>query len=206
MKKHLLFTAYSLFLFASCSNEDTNVDSSLSTQNETVFSTSLNENIDLEKVFANDSVYETTFKIEVPNSKGSLRSVKEFTVSGQLVKTSITMQLGIKQGITAMIFNPIGTPIAADRYVLTIKVPYVYGQYAIGHKGTYTGWKNATINNQEIFQEESDNAASQIKTFSTSVYYIKTDLLGRQYSCSYKYYPVQPSQLRIYYTWIDGNN
>jgi len=43
-------------------------------------------------------------------------------------------------------------------------------------------------------------------TFSTAAYYPISNYLGQVFPDCKKWYPFHYSQLKLYYTWIDGNN
>lgn len=92
-----------------------------------------------------------------------------------------------------------------ERYAISVERIIIPGLYGISHSptgGPKTGWTAATSNNQTRYQDaEYINNGYKIK-FTTWVYKHDSTLSSQSYP-GLGYFPMHPSEIRLYYTvWM----
>lgn len=160
--------------------------------------------VDIERIISNsnDSIFIVPVNIESVSETGiKTKSVVEEVIPANAVLTH-------RRGLTMLYFSTFWGQMISDVWTLSVTVNYNYGQWVNGHIGTKTGYKPSGSIWSDRIQKAVNNKKTEHSgswTFSTSAYYPLSNYLGQTSSACKKWYPFHYSELKLYYTWIDGN-
>lgn len=202
MKSLLLSVLLVGMLFTSCDNEDVVTKNDVTSK--VVYQIELASPIDFNsKEFLDKDSVEVPITVTVVSKEGiQTKAVTEEVIPTNAVLTS-------RRGSVLAYFGPFWGNMLCDVKTLSVTVNYGYGQWVSGHKGPDTGLRPQGSVKSERVQlavnnRIDDNSGSW--TFSTAAYFPKSNYIGQvQVGCE-EWYPFHFSKLKLYYTWIDGNN
>lgn len=159
--------------------------------------------IDIESLFKNDSIAKVPVKITALSKRGvATKSVVEEVIPTNAVLTH-------RRGSAMLYFSSFWGAMLSDVYTLKVTVNYKYGQWVNGHTGTWTGYAPTGSIKSDRVQKGVQNKIDENSgswTFSTSVYYPLSDYLGSVHPSCNQFHPFSYRSMKLYYTFIDGNN
>ncbi|MDD4589333.1 MAG: hypothetical protein PHG06_02725 [Parabacteroides sp.] len=204
MKKILLAVSCTVLLLTSCNDETETITSNVS-KKEITYEVSIESPAKVENLIKNskDSVFNIPVKIKpIQGNNIYTKSVVEEVIPANAV-------LSHRRGLSFLDIKTLQGSWLSDVWTLSITVSYGYGQWVNGHVGQNTGYATFGTISQKIvqnaIQKKIDENSGQW-TFSTAAYYPISNYLGQVFPDCKKWYPFHYSQLKLYYTWIDGNN
>lgn len=192
----------SLFL-TSCNSED-----DFFTPNEkqgVSYAVSIASPIDVEKMIStsNDSIFIVPVNVRQISGDG----VKTKAVVEEVIPVNAV--LTYRKGPTMCSFSNFYGSWLCEVYTLSVTVNYGYGQYVRGHKGANTGYATKGTITGTITQTAVENVIDESSgswTFSTAAYSPLSNYIGQVFPGVGTWFPFSYTQLKLYYTWIDGNN
>jgi hypothetical protein len=200
MKKLFLSVLTVSLIFTSCSNNNEDV---LVPKKEIIYEVSIASPIDVEKLLSNSEL-----EVEVPVNIVAISSkdIKTKAVVEEVIPANAV--LTYRKGAAQLFFASFYGGMLTEVYTLSVTVSYGYGQWVSGHTGANTGYAPSGSVTSKITQKAVQkviNSSSGSWTFSTSAYYPLSTYLGQVHPTCKKWYPFHYSNLKLYYTWIDGN-
>ncbi len=203
MKKVLFaLCCFSSLFFASCNSEDDLIPNE---KMGVTYEVSIATPLDVEKLVSasNDSVFNVPVTVKQITEGG----IKTKSVVEEVIPTNAVLTYW--RGSTMCDFSYFYGAWICDVYTLSVKVDYGYGQWVNGHKGSNTGYAtsgtiSSTITQNAVQNKIDDNSGSW--TFSTAAYSPKSNFIGQTFPGVGEWFPFKYTELKLYYTWIDGNN